>query len=86
MRLEEIEKEAELYNGYGDCYIHMERANHSHGTCVVAGDQAAIEESVYHMICEMSRQFEKPFMEILKSYKKTYRKYGIANHSVIMGK
>ncbi len=80
MRLEAIEKEAELYHGEGECYIHIERANDSPITCIVTGDAAAITQAVYNLVCHVALQLNKPFPEVLKMFKKAYKQFGIPEH------
>ena len=56
MRLEAIEKEADLYRGEGECYIHVERAANSPIACIVAGDPSAVAQAIYNLLCQMSLQ------------------------------
>ena len=83
MRLEAIEKEADLYRGKGECYIHVERANDSPISCIIAGDSAAITQAVYNILCHMSEQMNRPFPELLKLFKKAYKQFGVPNYNTI---
>ena len=80
MRLEAIEKEADLYTGKGECYIHVERAGDSPITCIMNGDPAALMQATYNIICHMSEQMHKPFMEVLKMFKRAYRQFGVPSY------
>ena len=77
MRLEAIEKEADLYKGKGECYIHIERCANSPIACVMAGDGAALMQATYNIICAMAKELKKPVPEVLKLFKKAYRQFGI---------
>ena len=80
MRLEAIEKEADLYKGKGECYIHVERAAESPIACVVAGDPAAITQVIYNLACHVSLELNKPFPEVLKMFKKAYKQFGVPDY------
>lgn len=84
MRLEALEKEADLYRGDGDCYIHVERTAESPITCIMAGDRAAAAQAVYHLLCEMSRQLELSFPQMLSFYRKVYKKNGFAEKTMLI--
>ncbi len=83
MRLEAIEKEADLYRGEGECYIHVERAANSPISCIVAGDKSAVAQAIYNLLCQMSLQMNKPFNEVLKMYKRAYKQFGIPEHKTV---
>lgn len=83
MRLEAIEKEAELYHGEGECYIHIERAGNSPITCVVSGDSAAISQAVYNLVCHLSLQLNKSVPDVLKMFKRAYKQFGIPEHKLM---
>ena len=80
MRLEAIEKEADLYKGEGECYIHIERANNSPIACVVSGDPGAIAQAVYTVICQLAGEMHKTVPEMLSMYKRAYKKFGVPEH------
>lgn len=82
MRLEALEKEADLYRGHGECYIHVERSGKTPYTCIMAGDRGAVAQTVYNIMFEVSEQLEVSFPELLKMYKQAYKKFGVAKRSV----
>ena len=82
MRLEAIEKEANLYSGEGECYIHVERAGNSPIACVVNGDPAAVAQAIYNLLCSMASDLGKSVPELLKMYKRAYKQFGIPEHTV----
>jgi hypothetical protein len=84
MRLEQIEKEADLYRGKGECYIHIERANDSPISCIMAGDSAALMQATFNVICHLSEQMNKPFNDVLKLFKRAYKQFGIPEHKVVV--
>lgn len=84
MRLEAIEKEADLYRGKGECYIHIERAGDSPISCIMAGDSAALMQATYNVICHLSEQMNKPFTDVLKLFKRAYKQFGVPDHKVIV--
>lgn len=84
MRLEAIEKEADLYKGKGECYIHVERAKDSPIACIIAGDSAAVAQAVYNILCQMSVQMNRPFNDVLRMFKKAYKQFGVPEHKVVV--
>ena len=77
MRLEAIEKEADLYKGKGECYIHIERCTNSPISCVMAGDSAALMQATYNIICAMAQEMHRTVPDVLKLFKKAYKQFGI---------
>ena len=84
MRLEAIEKEADLYRGEGECYIHIERTKNSPIACIIAGDSAAITQAVYNVLCHMAVQMNRPFNDVLKMFKRAYKQFGVPEHKVVV--
>ncbi len=82
MRLETIEKEADLYRGVGECYIHVERAAKSPIKCVIAGDRNVIAQAVYNLLIETAEQTGNTFSELLKLYKKAYKQFGVPKKEI----
>ena len=78
MRLEQIEKEADMYNGHGDVYIHVERANGSPMKVITNGDTAAIAQAVYNLTCEVASRMNRPVGDVLKLFKKASKSFGTA--------
>lgn len=76
MRLEAIEKEANLYSGKGECYIHIERAANSPIAVVATGDPAAITQAVYNLMCQLADDMGKTLPELLKLFKRAYKQFG----------
>jgi len=84
MRLEAIEKEADLYRGEGECYIHIERTKNSPMACIMAGDRTAVAQAVYNVLLEVARQLDVSFADVLKMYKRAYKQFGVPEHKVVV--
>ncbi|MBR0352469.1 MAG: hypothetical protein IJH53_04625 [Oscillospiraceae bacterium] len=84
MRLEAIEKEADLYKGKGECYVHAERTANSPIKCVMAGDRSALAQVTYSILVETARQMEITIPELLKLYKKAYKQFGIPEKEMVI--
>ena len=77
MRTEAIQNEAKLYCNDGECYIHVERVKGAPYACVVAGDDAVIAQAIYNLLGDLAGKLDKTFPEILKLYRKNYRRIGL---------
>lgn len=78
MRLEELEKEAKLYNREDECYIHVERCKDKPYACLIAGDERVLAQAIYQIICAFSEQYHVTFQSFLKFMQRAYKKFGPA--------
>ncbi len=78
MRTEAIEKEANLYDAEGGCYIHVELAPGSdHYAQIMTGDERRIAQGIYNLISEYCATYKREPKQILKFYLKAMKKFGI---------
>lgn len=84
MRLEAIEKEANLYRGEGECYIHIEKTAKTPMACVMSGDKETVAYAMYNILFEVSRQIEMPFESMIKMYKRAYKKFGEPKRTITL--
>ena len=77
MRTEAIEKEANLYDAEGGCYIHVELAPGSdHYAQIMTGDERRIAQGIYNLISEYCATYRREPKQLLKFYLKMFRKLG----------
>ncbi len=78
MRTEAIEKEANLYDAEGGCYIHVELAPGSdHYAQIMTGGKAKIAQGIYNLIGELCTTYKIEPKQLLKFYLKMFRKLGV---------
>ena len=73
MRLEAIEKEAELYEGDGCCYIHAEQVCGTPLKLVYNGDPNTLASAVYCLSLDVAEELDKSPIDIWKFFIKTYK-------------
>lgn len=82
MRLEEIEKEANLFKGEHEAYVHMEKTEHAEDISVVAnGGRAGLSLAAYILMLHVAQEIETSPLHLLKFYKRMYKKHGLIEHS-----
>lgn len=81
MRLEAIEKEAELFKGDIEAYVHMEKTTESNMKCVVNGGRAGLSLAAYVLMLHVSEEIGTSVPNLLKFYKRMYKKHGMLEHS-----
>ena len=83
MRVEELEKEAELYGGEGECYVHMEKVEGQDIKMIANGGKAALSLAAYVLMLHVAEEIGTKPLELLKFYKKMYKKHGMPDHSEV---
>lgn len=81
MRLEAIEKEAELFQGEREAYVHIEKTENSDVKCVINGGRAGLSLAAYILMLSVSEKIGTKPLSLLKFYKQMWRKHGNINHS-----
>lgn len=77
MRLEAIEKEADLFKGDTEAYVHMEKVTGKDMKVVVNGGRAGLSLAAYVLIQHVSEEIGTSVPHLLRFYKKMYRKHGM---------
>ena len=78
MRTEALEKEANMYDTEGACYIHVDMAPGSDQyATIMAGDDRRLAQAIYNLIGELAERTKRDPVKILKFYKKMFRKIGV---------
>ena len=80
MRLEAIEKEAELYGGERECYVHIEKVEGGVMNVISNGGETGLMMAGYVMVQNVAEALGKTPMEVLKFYKKMLKKIGAVEH------
>ena len=83
MRVEELEKEAELYGGKGECYVHMEKVEGQEMKMIANGGKAGLSLAAYVLMLHVSEEIGTNPLELLKFYRKMYKKHGMPDHSEV---
>lgn len=76
MRLEEIEKEAELFQGEKEAYVHIEKVESSDVKVVASGGRTGLSLATYVLIQHVSEEIGTSVPNLLRFYKKMYKKHG----------
>ena len=76
MRLEAIEKEANLYDGEGTCYVHAEQVHGSQLKMVTNGDPNSLFSAAYCLTLEVAGMTNMKPTDVWKSFIKVYKKHG----------
>lgn len=69
MRAEEIVNESELYAGYDQCYIHVEKTQNSNYKLVITGDPKTILGGIFAALKRLSQYRDVPFKVLINSLK-----------------
>ena len=76
MRMEEIEKEAKLFDNDGECYIHMERCKERPYGLIVTGDLKVLVQGLFNLMITIEDEYGFPFREQIKFLRKGRRLLG----------
>ena len=76
MRLEEIEKEAKLFDRDGECYIHMERCKDGAYGLIVTGDLKVIIQGLFNLMITVEDEYDFPFNQQMKMLRKARKMLG----------
>lgn len=69
MRAEEIIKESELYAGYDQCYIHIEKTQGNGYKLVMTGDPKSIMGGIFAALMRLSQYRDVPYKTLLETLK-----------------
>lgn len=83
MRVEELEKEAELYGGDRECYVHMEKVEGQDIKVIANGGKTGLSLAAYVLMLHAAEEMGTNPLELLKFYKKMYKKHGMPDHSEV---
>jgi hypothetical protein len=78
MRTQELEREAQMYDEKGACYIHVEMAPGSdHYSTIMTGEDARLAQAIYNLIGELAQQTGRNPIQLCNFYRKMFKKIGI---------
>ncbi|MCR4607820.1 MAG: hypothetical protein K5771_08860 [Oscillospiraceae bacterium] len=76
MRLEALEKEAELYSGEGECYIHIEQTRGAPVSIITNGDHNSMAGAIFCLMIQLAEETGHDPLDLFKFFTKTYKKFG----------
>ena len=77
MRLEALEKEADLYEGEGYCYLHAEQTPNNPVTLIVNGDPLCLTDVIYFASIDLATELNKSPVDVWKTFIKVFKKRGV---------